>query len=73
MISLNFATQPTSLEVNPNSNISFTASAVGTGPITYIWYKNSSIYPGISDVIFINNVTKITYALENVFDFQNKK
>ena len=58
LISLNFATQPTSLEVNPNSNISFTASAVGTGPITYIWYKNSSIYPGISDVIFINNVTK---------------
>jgi hypothetical protein len=56
--SLSFVTQPLSAQVNANSNISFSASAVGSDPITYEWYKNSSKYPGTAETIFINNVTK---------------
>lgn len=58
LVVLNFVTQPTSIQVNPNSNISFTASAVGTPPVTYKWYKNSLEYPATTNKIFINNVTK---------------
>jgi alpha-tubulin suppressor-like RCC1 family protein len=58
LVDISFITQPTSLQVNPNSNVSFTASAVGTPPISYKWYKNSVIYTGTTHTIFINNVTK---------------
>jgi alpha-tubulin suppressor-like RCC1 family protein len=58
LVSISFATQPSSVSANPNSNVSFTASAVGTPPITYKWYKNSLIYPGTAETIFINNVQK---------------
>jgi hypothetical protein len=56
--SLSFATQPLSVQVNPNSNIFFSVSTVGSDPITYKWYKNSEIYPGTTDIIYINYVTK---------------
>ena len=58
LVDVSFVTQPLSAQVNKNSNVSFTVSAIGTSPITYKWYKNSSIYPGTSNTIFINNVTK---------------
>jgi alpha-tubulin suppressor-like RCC1 family protein len=58
LVNISFASHPSNVQVNPNSNVSFTASAVGTPPITYKWYKNSVLYPGTTDKIFINNVTK---------------
>jgi hypothetical protein len=50
---------PAAATVNVNTPVTFTVVANGTAPLTYKWYKNSLIYPGTTDTIFINNVTKI--------------
>lgn len=56
--SLSFITQPSSIQVNPNSNIFFSVSVITSSLVIYKWYKNSSIYPGNTNTIYINSVTE---------------
>lgn len=53
---LSFVTQPSSVEVNQNSNIFFSVSVITSSPVTYKWYKDYLIYPGTANTIYINYV-----------------
>lgn len=56
--SLSFSQQPESVSANPNSNVSFNVVVDSDTSVNYQWYKNSLIYPGTSDTLFINYVTE---------------
>jgi hypothetical protein len=56
--SLSFSQQPASLSANPNSNVFFNVVVDSDTSVNYQWYKNSLIYPGTSDTLYINYVTE---------------
>jgi alpha-tubulin suppressor-like RCC1 family protein len=56
--SLSFSQQPTSLSANSNSNVSFSVVVDSDTSVNYQWYKNSLIYPGTSNTLYINYVTE---------------
>ena len=58
MDSLNFAEQPESISANPNSNVSFYVTVDSDTPVYYEWYKNSELYSGNSNRLYINYVTQ---------------
>jgi hypothetical protein len=56
--SLSFSQQPESVSANPNSNVSFKVTVDSGTSVNYQWYKNSLLYPGTTDTLFINYVTE---------------
>lgn len=55
---LSFSQQPESVSANPNSNVSFSVVVDSSTTVNYKWYKNSVLYPGTSDTLYINYVTE---------------
>jgi hypothetical protein len=52
-----FASQPLSQTNAAGNNVTFSSSAVGTPPMNYQWYFNSTLLPGaISSSLTLNNV-----------------
>jgi len=58
MDSLSFSQQPESVSANPNSNVSFYVNVDSDTPVYYEWYKNSELYSGNSNRLYINYVTQ---------------
>lgn len=61
-----FTTQPKGRQVLAGTNVIFTAQAVGAGPVTYQWRKNSQAIPGATDASL--SLTNVKPGDSGVYD-----